>query len=79
MNLSTYILLERGNATRLAAHLGVGPSYISQLASGHRRPSARLSTKIEEFTSKKVTRQELRQDDWQEIWPDLNDQVTSAT
>ena len=71
MNLTTYISLERGNAAQLAKSLGVGASYISQLASGHRRASAGTSSKIEEITKNQVTRQDLRPDDWQDIWPEL--------
>lgn len=71
MNLTKYISLERGNAAQLAKRLGVGASYISQLASGHRRASAGTSAKIEEFTSNLVTRKDLRPKDWESIWPEL--------
>ncbi|MBX9901453.1 MAG: helix-turn-helix domain-containing protein [Burkholderiaceae bacterium] len=79
MNLATYISLERGNATQLAKGLGVGASYISQLASGHRCASAGTSSKIEKLTNNQVTRRDLRPHDWQDIWPDLTEKTEKET
>lgn len=59
MKLSDYILEKRGNATRLAAELGFGISYLSQIASGVREASPQLAASIERGTSGKVTCEEL--------------------
>ncbi|WP_091908745.1 transcriptional regulator [Chitinasiproducens palmae] len=72
MKLSEYISAERGNASRLAAALGVGLSYVSQMANGTRTVSPARSLQIEGFTAGAVSRKELRCD-WNEIWPDLLD------
>lgn len=37
----------------------------------NRKPSAKLCVRIEQATAGAVTRQELRPDDWHEIWPEL--------
>lgn len=71
MQLSEYILLERGNASRLAAGLGQSQSYLSQLSSGHRKASPSRAVKIESLTGGKVTRQDMRPEDWRDIWPEL--------
>lgn len=69
MKLSEYIEAERGNAARLSAALGVGISYISQLASGHRTASPARAVQIEVLTQAQVSRRELRPD-WSLIWPE---------
>jgi len=71
MKLNEYISTERGNAARLATALGVGISYISQLASGHRAVSPARAVQIENVTNGVVSRKELR-DDWQSIWPEAD-------
>ena len=72
MKLNEYISVERGNAARLATALGVGISYVSQLASGHRAVSPARAVQIETFTNGVVSRKELR-DDWQQIWPEAGE------
>jgi len=72
MTLAEYIDLERGNATRLAAFLGVGSAYVSQIASGYRKASPEMAVKIEKFTTV-VTRKTLRPEDWEAIWPELKE------
>ena len=72
MKLSEYISAERGNAARLAAALGVGISYVSQLASGNRTASPARAVQIEALTGGQVSRKELR-DDWMSIWPETNE------
>ena len=71
MNLKQYIQEERGNATSLAQKLGVSLSYLSQMASGAAPTSSARAGDIFTFTDGKVTRQELRPDDFWRIWPDL--------
>jgi DNA-binding transcriptional regulator YdaS (Cro superfamily) len=69
--LADYIAAERGNGKRMADAWGCTPSYISQLASGHRKASPALAVWIEAWTSGAVTRADLRPDDYWLIWPDL--------
>jgi DNA-binding transcriptional regulator YdaS (Cro superfamily) len=71
MNLKTYIQQDKGNGTKLAQDLGINPSFLSQMASGNRAITAERASAIERATSGQVTRQELRPEDWQAIWPEL--------
>ncbi|WP_175689674.1 transcriptional regulator [Burkholderia anthina] len=72
MNLKTYIsTAPRGTAKKLADALKVSPSYLSQMASGVSSISPRRCRQIEDATDGRVTRRELRPNDWHEIWPDL--------
>lgn len=71
MQLKAYIQSERGNATALADALGIPLSYLSQMSSGERAITAERASAIELHTQKAVTRQDLRPDDWQAIWPEL--------
>lgn len=71
MQLRAYIQSERGNATTLAEALGIPLSYLSQMSSGERAVTAERASAIELHTRKAVTRQDLRPDDWQAIWPEL--------
>ena len=68
MLLADYIQSKRGNATALAAELGVSLSYLSQMAAGTAAISPARCVAIEEFTMRRVTRKELRED-WASIWP----------
>jgi DNA-binding transcriptional regulator YdaS (Cro superfamily) len=70
MNLKEFIDSKRGNAVFLATALDVPASYISQLASGDRKPSPELCVRIEVATESVVTRQDMRTD-WLSIWPEL--------
>ncbi len=71
MDLKTYITAERGRAVLLASKLGVSPSYLSQMANGQSPISAERCVEIWRETQGAVTRQHLRPDDWQRIWPEL--------
>jgi len=59
--------------TAFAVQLGVSRVYLSQLAARQdgRVPSADLCVRIERATAGKVTRADLRPDDYWLIWPDL--------
>ena len=72
MKLSDYIRAERGNGTSLAAALGISPSYLSQLAAADANVSPARCVEIERATDGKVTRRDLRPDDWAAIWPELD-------
>lgn len=58
MVLSQYIATSPGNGKRLAEALGISPSYLSQLASGHRPTSAEMALRIERATMGAVPVQE---------------------
>ena len=72
MELKKYIDdLERGEAKKLASTLGVSSSFLSQMASGRCPVSPVRCVEIEVATQGSVTRQDLRPDDWDRIWPEL--------
>lgn len=75
MDLKTYIATaERGTAAKLAAALGVSPSYLSQMARGTAPISAERCVAIERETAGLVTRIDLKPKDWWLIWPELDSQ-----
>jgi DNA-binding transcriptional regulator YdaS (Cro superfamily) len=76
MDLKTYISSERGRAVALATRLGVSPSYLSQMANGQSPISPERCVEIWRETGGEVTRQHLRPDDWQRIWPELAEKST---
>lgn len=79
MNLKTYLsTLERGGSTQLAEKLGVSISFMSQMASGVAAISPARCVFIEQATGGAVTRQELRPDDWNLIWPELAEKVGAS-
>lgn len=71
MDLKTYTSAERGRAAALAAELGVSPSYLSQMVNGKAPISPERCVEIEQKTRGVITRQHLKPDDWQRIWPEL--------
>jgi DNA-binding transcriptional regulator YdaS (Cro superfamily) len=71
MNLKQYMQAEKGNATKLAAALGIPLSFLSQMASGNRTVSPERASAMELASEGQITREELRPDDWQLIWPEL--------
>lgn len=78
MNLKSYIATERGNATKLAAALGILPSFLSQMASGERAITAERAAALEKYTDGAITRRETHPDTWQDIWPELVNATTKA-
>lgn len=72
MDLKQYIdSLEWGGAKELADKLGISKSFLSQMASGISAISPKRCVEIEIATNSKVTRKDLRPNDWHEIWPEL--------
>ena len=72
MDIKTYIQENPGAATKLAAFLGIPLTYLSQMASGGRAVSPVRAVAIEKATNGVVTRQDLRPNDWDAIWPELS-------
>jgi DNA-binding transcriptional regulator YdaS (Cro superfamily) len=71
MDIKTYISSARGNSVLLSKNLGVSMSFLSQMASGAATISIPRCVAIEQATNGKVTRKDLRPDDWHLIWPEL--------
>lgn len=59
-----------GGQKQLALAIGVKPPMITNMLNGKPVPPKR-STLIEQVTCGKVTRKQLRPDDWRELWPEL--------
>ena len=53
------------------AETGTTKGYLRMIAYGYKTASAEMSAGIERATKGKITRQALRPDDWQLIWPEL--------
>lgn len=62
-----------GSQAALARTVGVTPPFVSQWITGDRAVPVRFCTIIEQATGGKVTRKDLRPDDWAQIWPELID------
>ena len=71
MTLSDYIKAHRGNATALAAALGVHKTQISNWAASNPMPPPARCVAIESATLNAVSRRDLRPDDFASIWPEL--------
>ena len=71
MTLGEYIS-NRGAQARLAEALAISPVLVHQWAFGKRPIPIHRCVQIEVVTSGQVTRRELRPQDWQIIWPELN-------
>jgi DNA-binding transcriptional regulator YdaS (Cro superfamily) len=63
MDMKTFIEMEgREATTRLAEKAGTKYIYLTQIATGFRRPSGRLALLLEHHSLGKLTRHELRPD-----------------
>jgi DNA-binding transcriptional regulator YdaS (Cro superfamily) len=71
MDISTYLTNTGVKQSDFARSIGVPPSMLYQWLRGLRPVAAKHCTKIEQQTGGKVTRRELRPDDWHSIWPEL--------
>lgn len=69
MNLKEYT--DKHTQVGLARAIGAAPSFVNQWVKGDRPVPAPYCVAIERVTSGQVTRQELRPNDWQAIWPEL--------
>ncbi|MGT2474577.1 YdaS family helix-turn-helix protein [Paraburkholderia terrae] len=80
MDLKTYISKsERGTAKRIADHIDVSSSYLSQMAAGTSPISPQRCVAIELFTNGSVTRRDLRPRDWRFIWPEFAESDTEVS
>ena len=71
MLLSIYFSSGRGRAASLARALGVRPVVVSRWGAGTKPVPVERCAAIERATQGAVARQDLRPDDWQDIWPEL--------
>jgi len=71
MKLIDYTSQQRGGQVRLAKAIEVAPQLIYQWARNIRPVPIERCPAIELATSGKVTRRDLRPDDWHLIWPEL--------
>lgn len=71
MKLSEYIKSNPGAGIRLSSGLGISPSYLSQMSTGHRPIPVITAVRIEELTEGAVRRWDMFPADWYRIWPEL--------
>ena len=71
MNLKEYT--DKHTQIALAKAIKAAPSFVNQWVSGDRPIPSKYCVAIERETAGQVTRQTLRPDDWQDIWPELRD------
>ncbi len=71
MNLSQYLMQERGRQASLARAIGAHAPDISRWAEGKRPIPVIHAAAIESATGGLVTRQEMFPHDWPRIWPEL--------
>lgn len=51
---------------------GTTRGHLRQIAYGNRQASAEIASRLELVTAGRVTRKQLRPDDWMVIWPELD-------
>lgn len=71
MKLSDWLQAQRGRGSELAQAVGVAQPLISRIAAGEKAAPIGRCLSIERATGGAVTRQDLRPDDWRDIWPEL--------
>lgn len=79
MKLKEWAKGEIGRSAALAHALGVVPSYVFNMNNGIKPIPIKHMAAIEAFTGGLVTRQEMRPDDWADIWPELVSTDNPAT
>lgn len=80
MNLNDYLASKDAlSVAQLRERIGVkSDAQIRQWQHGYadRRPSPEYCVAIEQATGGKVTRRDLRPDDWMRIWPELDRRIS---
>ena len=66
-----------GGQAALARAIGVAPPTVNQWIKGKRPVPVEQCLAIEQATSGKVTRRDLRPNDWLTIWPELERRKTA--
>ena len=78
-DLKVWINAVRGRGCRLARHLNVPPSFVSNMADGKKPIPVQHGAPIEQFTGGALTRQQMFPNDWQRIWPELATDTSPTT
>lgn len=74
MDLKKYLsTLGKAERAELADGCKTTAGHLQNIAYGFRITSPELCVQLEQKTRGEVTRQELRPDDWQAIWPELSE------
>lgn len=77
MELKKYFFdLPPDERQEFAESVGTTPKHLTNVSYGRRTLDEKVCVAIEQKTSRIVTRQEMRPDDWHLIWPELQ-QVTA--
>lgn len=71
MKLNVWTNEQRGRSLGLANALGITPPVVSDWCTGKKGVPLERCAAIERATEGAVTRQDLRPDDWRDIWPEL--------
>lgn len=79
MELDQWVIQERGRQAALAGALGVKPPVVADWRTGKKSVPVPRCAAIERLTGGAVTRQELRPNDWSDIWPELAQRQGATT
>lgn len=60
-----------GSQIKMSEALGIAAPYLSMYATGKRQVPVIVCVDIERYTGGKVSRRDLRPNDFQKIWPEL--------
>ena len=71
MDIREYFTKHPGSQLALAKLLTVTPGFVNHLAMGRRPVPIKYCLQIERYTEGKVTRRDLRPNDFAQIWPEL--------
>ncbi len=63
--------LRRDERETFATRCGTTAAFLRNVVYGQRKPGEKLCVAIERESDGAVTRRDLRQDDWRDIWPEL--------
>lgn len=77
MDIEKYIAKQGITISDFARQLGVSRNLVYQWVNNIRPVAARHCPSIEAITAGKVSRTELRPNDWRDLWPDLAASRTS--
>jgi len=73
MELKTYLSnLSTESRKEFANSVGTTPGHLANCSYGYKTLGEKVCVAVEQKTKGKVTRQELRPTDWQDIWPELS-------
>lgn len=79
MELRDYLkTLTPNDRTSFADRVGSSVGHLRNVGYGFRPCDPAVAVAIERESRKRVTRQELRPDDWEAIWPELRKRRTKA-